>query len=211
MAGMATLGLWLGGSVFIALVCAVVVFALWEWRRIVLVMKLPVAGTIAWIAAGVLYIGFACAVLLAFRHIGFSYALLPILLTVLTDTGAYFAGRSFGGPKIAPAISPSKTWSGLAGGMVASGLGAAWWAATFAYHGDWHVGTLASGFAVGAALAVAAQIGDFLESGMKRRAGVKDSGNLIPGHGGILDRVDGMLAVLCVCGIGWIALAPLIA
>lgn len=104
-----------------------------------------------------------------------------------TDIGAYFAGRGIGGPKIAPAISPSKTWAGLAGGMTAA-MGFA-----MIMHGQFglpFILVLAS-----APLAMVAQIGDFLESWMKRQAGVKDSGTLIPGHGGILDRVDGLVPV----------------
>jgi phosphatidate cytidylyltransferase len=110
-------------------------------------------------------------------------------VVIATDTGAYFAGRAIGGPKIAPRISPSKTWAGLAGGMAASaGLITG-------------VGSYVESFALwqpllGAALAMIAQAGDFFESWMKRRAGVKDSGSLIPGHGGLFDRADGLLAVL---------------
>lgn len=104
-----------------------------------------------------------------------------------TDIGAYFAGRGIGGPKIAPSISPSKTWAGLAGGMAAALAFALILQDRFDLP---HVLVLAS-----APLAVVAQIGDFLESWMKRQAGVKDSGTLIPGHGGILDRVDGLVPV----------------
>ncbi len=110
-----------------------------------------------------------------------------------TDVGAYFAGRGIGGPKIAPSISPSKTWAGLAGGMVAA-LGFALFMHTqFALP---YVLVLAS-----APLAIIAQMGDFLESWMKRQAGVKDSGTLIPGHGGILDRVDGLVPVAPVVAL----------
>jgi len=112
-----------------------------------------------------------------------------------TDIGAYFVGRVAGGAKLAPSISPGKTWSGLIGGMA--------WAA---------VASAATGYAfdlgetfplafIGAGLAVVGQIGDLLESAAKRHAGVKDSGHLIPGHGGLLDRVDGLVAVLVVVGL----------
>lgn len=114
------------------------------------------------------------------------------LLTMVwaIDICAYFAGRFIGGPKLAPRISPKKTWAGLIGGMVgavALSLGFSIW--------------LGSGSAVILALValgltVLEQAGDFAESAMKRRAGVKDSGTLIPGHGGILDRVDGLIAVV---------------
>jgi phosphatidate cytidylyltransferase len=104
-----------------------------------------------------------------------------------TDVGAYFAGRGIGGPKIAPTISPSKTWAGLAGGMTAALLFAI---ALREWFDLPYILVLAS-----APLAIIAQVGDFLESWMKRQAGVKDSGTLIPGHGGILDRVDGLVPV----------------
>jgi phosphatidate cytidylyltransferase len=110
-----------------------------------------------------------------------------------TDIGAYFAGRSFGGPKVAPKISPNKTWSGLIGGMV----GALLLGGALCSYADLplHL-ALAS-----PALAVIAQAGDFFESWMKRRAGVKDSGALIPGHGGVLDRLDGVVTALPVAAL----------
>lgn len=112
-----------------------------------------------------------------------------------TDIGAYVVGRAAGGAKLAPRISPAKTWSGLIGGMA--------WAAVASAIVGYAVGlghtiTLA---AIGAGLAVVGQAGDLLESAAKRQAGVKDSGTLIPGHGGVLDRVDGLMAVLVVVAL----------
>jgi phosphatidate cytidylyltransferase len=104
-----------------------------------------------------------------------------------TDTFAYFAGRSIGGPKLAPRLSPNKTWAGLGGGMFGAALvggGAAIWLT---------LGSPLRLALISALIAVVAQAGDILESALKRRAGVKDSGKLIPGHGGILDRVDGLV------------------
>jgi phosphatidate cytidylyltransferase len=123
-------------------------------------------------------------------------AVLQIVSAVIaTDVGAYFAGRTLGGPKIAPKISPSKTWAGLIGGMIAAGLVFVGWAMYVQALHPWT-------FAVnGAVAAIIAQAGDFFESWMKRRAGVKDSGRLIPGHGGLFDRLDGLLAVSFVLGI----------
>jgi len=96
----------------------------------------------------------------------------------------YFAGRSIGGPKLAPRISPSKTWAGLAGGVLAALI------LGFLLH---RFGGLPIQLAAASGvLAVAAQLGDLLESHMKRRAGVKDSGTLLPGHGGVMDRLDGV-------------------
>lgn len=106
------------------------------------------------------------------------------------DICAYFAGRFIGGPKLAPRISPKKTWAGLIGGMagaVAVSVGFSLWIGE---------GTPLFLALIALALTVLEQAGDFAESALKRRAGVKDSGNLIPGHGGILDRVDGLIAVV---------------
>lgn len=115
-------------------------------------------------------------------------ALFWLLFTVwATDTFAYFAGRSIGGPKLAPRLSPNKTWAGLIGGMVGAALVGTITAIWF---------SLGSAFGlaiVSALIAVIAQAGDIFESALKRRAGVKDSGKVIPGHGGILDRVDGLV------------------
>lgn len=107
--------------------------------------------------------------------------------TWATDIFAYFAGRAIGGPKLAPRISPNKTWAGLVGGMIGAGL-AGWgvaWLFDLGFPFPW----------LGAPMAVVAQAGDLYESWVKRRCGVKDSGTLLPGHGGVLDRLDGLLAV----------------
>ncbi len=111
-----------------------------------------------------------------------------------TDTGAYFVGRTFGGPKMAPRLSPNKTWSGLIGGMVSAAIVSV---AVFMW-ADVQSITLTTGLLVGlavfaAVVALLSQAGDIYESSMKRSAGVKDSGTIIPGHGGILDRVDGLM------------------
>jgi phosphatidate cytidylyltransferase len=104
-----------------------------------------------------------------------------------TDTFAYFAGRGIGGPKLAPRLSPNKTWAGLIGGMVGAALVGAAVSIVLTLGSPLRL-ALVSAF-----LAVIAQAGDITESALKRRAGVKDSGKLIPGHGGILDRVDGLV------------------
>jgi phosphatidate cytidylyltransferase len=117
-----------------------------------------------------------------------------------TDIFAYFAGRSIGGPKIWPAVSPNKTWAGLLGGMAAAAL----FSVVFAGVGNWSQSAITMAL-VGALLAVVAQAGDFLESWLKRRAGVKDSGTLLRGHGGVMDRVDGLVPV-CVVVALWVGL-----
>jgi phosphatidate cytidylyltransferase len=121
---------------------------------------------------------------------GLQTALWLLALVWATDSAAYAAGRSLGGPKLAGRISPNKTWSGLLGGIAAAmlvGLGVGWLHETSP---AWKITVLSGG------LAVVEQIGDIAESYAKRRFGAKDSGSLIPGHGGVLDRLDGMLAVV---------------
>jgi phosphatidate cytidylyltransferase len=123
-------------------------------------------------------------------------AVLFLLLAVwAADTGAYFAGRLIGGPKLVPRISPNKTWSGLAGGMAAGGvIGTAFALAR---------PELSLGYMLlaGALLGAVAQGGDLLESALKREYGVKDASTLIPGHGGFMDRIDGLIAAVVVSAI----------
>jgi len=111
-----------------------------------------------------------------------------MVVTWSTDIFAYFAGRAIGGPKLAPRISPSKTWAGLVGGVAGAEL-FGWLVAAFLDLGSPFL--YISGF-----MGVLAQAGDLFESWVKRRAGVKDSGTLLPGHGGALDRLDGFLPVI---------------
>ncbi len=146
---------------------------------------------------GVVYISAACAGavwLRAQEGLGAMLVLWLVLVVVATDIGAYAAGRSIGGPKLAPRISPNKTWAGLIGGAAAAAVVGVAAARSLPAIGTetWRVA------GIGAGLAVVAQLGDLLESHLKRRAGVKDSGTLIPGHGGVLDRLDGVLAAVPV-------------
>ena len=187
----AAAAIWLGGPLFSIFIALITVGLLFEWTRLVLKLTANPVARLLWVFGGLIYVGVATAFLIFLREFAELYILLGLIgVVIATDTGAYFAGRTFGGPKIAPAISPSKTWSGLFGGMAVAALLIS------------VVGCHTEGFAIwqpftGAALAVVAQAGDFFESWMKRRAGVKDSGNLIPGHGGLFDRADGLVAVLC--------------
>lgn len=116
---------------------------------------------------------------------GFGWMLWLVLVVVVTDVVGYFAGRSIGGPKFWPAVSPKKTWSGTAAGWI----GAALVGLMFSFNTG--VGLQLIGISI--AISMASQMGDIAESGMKRKMGVKDSSNLIPGHGGLMDRFDGML------------------
>ncbi len=198
--------LWLGGWAWTAFVGLLAAGVLHEWRGLVRNFDLKPLAVGLWILGGIVYIGLAAAMLLFLRSefIGLAPTALVLLAVIATDIGAYFAGRAIGGPKIAPSISPSKTWAGLFGGMLAAAL--VLWASTYVI-GDGRVeAAYAAAFAVaGALVAIVAQAGDFFESWMKRRAGVKDSGHLIPGHGGLFDRVDGLLAVLFIMAIAMLA------
>lgn len=214
MLALAGFAVWQGGVVlkgFIALV-GLGVFA--EYALLAVKIAPDPARMVTAMVSGAFYIGWAVLALIVMP-----VALLVGVLGVVicTDTGAYFTGRALGGPKIAPGISPSKTWSGLAGGMAAAALWTSFAALTGAYLisgmsptgpsvaealRTTHLGTAAL---IGAGLAVAAQAGDFYESWLKRRAGVKDSSRLIPGHGGLFDRVDGLLPVAIIAGTAWAA------
>lgn len=204
MVTVAGLALWLGGWLWALFVGAIASGVLWEWRGLVRGFAATPMQQTLWNISGIVYIGFATAMLLFLRSEFFPMiALVSVILAVIaTDVGAYFAGRTIGGPKIAPSISPSKTWAGLLGGMVGATLAFAGLMA-FQYEASGAGPQPAWSEAVffGCFTAVVAQAGDFFESWMKRRAGVKDSGKLIPGHGGLFDRVDGLLAVVFVGGI----------
>lgn len=146
------------------------------------------------LAAGILYSGLPALALVLIREqpAGLLFALWAMALVWACDIGAYFAGRSIGGPKLAPKISPNKTWAGLVGGIVAATL----FSAALRYAG------LPGLFVVATPLlAILSQAGDLYESHLKRRAGVKDSGNVLPGHGGVMDRLDGLVPVAIVAAL----------
>lgn len=143
-----------------------------------------------WALVGPLYVGIPAIALIWLRQQpdGIAWVLWLIGVVVATDIGGYAAGRTIGGPKLSPRISPKKTWAGLIGGVVAAAV-VGLIAAPFLDTGDVALVVLS------AVLAVWEQIGDLFESGIKRHFGVKDSGTIIPGHGGVLDRVDGLVFV----------------
>ncbi len=151
------------------------------------------AGPQRWLAAGLCYLGLAAiATIWLRRHgpAGLGNMLFVVLIVWASDSGAYLVGRLVGGAKLAPRISPSKTWAGAAGGLVFAVAAGLLVAEAFA------AGPSAGVLLASAMLGVASQAGDLLESVFKRRFGVKQSGTLIPGHGGLLDRVDGVLAAV---------------
>ncbi|NTA10005.1 phosphatidate cytidylyltransferase [Agrobacterium tumefaciens] len=143
-----------------------------------------------WLVGGIVYAGLSGISLAAIRGdelTGFVAILFIFAVVWSTDILAYFVGRAIGGPKLAPSISPGKTWSGAIGGAVAALIGGG--AVSLAYHG--RISLLLLGLAL--ILSVFSQIGDLFESFVKRRFQVKDSSHLIPGHGGFMDRVDGLV------------------
>lgn len=150
-----------------------------------------------WIAGGLVYAALALVASILVRadpQAGFVALVFVLLVVWGTDIGGYFAGRGIGGPKLWPRISPKKTWAGAIGGLAISTLiGLA--AAAFGF------GDAARLLALAALLSVVSQLGDLFESAVKRKFGVKDSGHLIPGHGGLLDRLDGFVAAIVVAAV----------
>jgi phosphatidate cytidylyltransferase len=156
-------------------------------------------------ATGLLYCGLPALALIWVRGLTLGLAATVFLLVCVwsADIVAYFVGRSVGGPKLAPTISPNKTWSGAIGGVVGAMLVGG--ALTIAYlasmdgQGAWRFIAIAGG------LAMLSVLGDLYESHLKRRAGVKDSGTILPGHGGVMDRLDGLVPV-AIAGAGIFAI-----
>ncbi|HVB17866.1 MAG TPA: phosphatidate cytidylyltransferase [Stellaceae bacterium] len=150
-------------------------------------------GDSFWLALGALWVALPCVLLLwlaRYEGAGRSTVLWIFAVVWATDIGAYMAGRWLGGPRLAPRWSPRKTWAGLIGGIVCAAL-AGWGTA-----GALGISPMLPLVLVSAGLAIVEQFGDLAESVAKRRFGVKDSSGLIPGHGGLLDRLDGLLAVI---------------
>ena len=224
MLAVAGTALWLGGWVWTVFVAAIALGVLWEWWGLICGFVPSMAGRAAWMLGGVIYVGLAAFMFDVLRldpATGWPMLLIVLLGVIFTDVGAYFSGRAIGGPKIAPKISPSKTWAGLGGGMIGASAGiylALYIAASDGFTAAVNraarlgpddttvvsLGQLPSLWGclqLGALLAIIAQTGDFFESWLKRRAGVKDSSQLIPGHGGLFDRADGLLAVMFAIGL----------
>jgi phosphatidate cytidylyltransferase len=186
---------------FGALIAFVVVFAAWEWARL---LKLTGAGPIVYaivaalalVASTKLGVGFVAP-----RPLFEAAAIFWVLVVWLADIGAYFAGKAFGKHKLAPAISPGKTWEGAIGGWLAVIVVALVAALTRAFEPTLFFSLLERLGSVRALIALTllvafSVVGDLFESMLKRQAGVKDSSGLLPGHGGVLDRIDALLPVL---------------
>ncbi len=186
----------LGGYVFAVLVAGAATMMYFEWSRLVR------GWGVGWHVGGFVYALVPALAVLWIRELpGFGLSMIVWVFIVVwsTDIGAFFAGRAIGGPKLAPSISPHKTISGLVGGMISAGL-AGWAWVRFS-------GVPPVFLWLAAPLALAAQAGDLFDSWLKRRAKAKDSGTWLPGHGGLLDRVDGLVAVapltaLIFAGVG---------
>jgi len=147
-----------------------------------------------WMAGGLLYIGGAATAFYTIFHgaeNGLFNSFWVLIIVVLSDVGGYFAGRIVGGPKLWPVVSPKKTWSGTFGGWILAATAGV----LLGYFGPQ---TIVLSVGISLILAIAAQSGDLLESWLKRRNNVKDASDIIPGHGGLLDRLDGLLAAVWV-------------
>jgi phosphatidate cytidylyltransferase len=199
MAPLAIAAAYLGGTWFIGFWLLAAAGVLWEWMALVAgARSLSGAARAGWIALGAVYAGAMLAAPLVIRAdpaFGFVAMILLFAVVWATDVAAYFAGRLVGGPKLWPAVSPKKTWSGAIAGAaaaVAAGLAVA------AVAG---IGRAAAIAALSFALSVAAQLGDLFESALKRRFDVKDASHAIPGHGGLMDRLDGFLTATVAAAV----------
>ena len=188
-----------GGYAFATLVALAACVVFYEWRRIVH------GWGLGWQVAGFVYTLIPALALLWIRErfavdsapLGLELLLWVFVTTWSVDIGAYFAGRAIGGPRLAPSISPNKTWAGRIGGMAAAALFGGLWVSLL------QLPDILILLAV--PFAVAAQGGDLFESWLKRRAGVKDSGDFLPGHGGALDRLDGLVVVATLTAAAMVA------
>ncbi len=185
-----------GGWPFRAMVLVFTLIALYEWVQI----SLKIKNNILYLVFGTAYVLLCFWYLYALReHFPVSTGLLFIAMIWASDIGAYFTGKKIGGPKLAPKISPNKTWAGFAGAMVFPAIIGVLLSLTLEIQA---IGMIA---VIGLAVGAVGQAGDLIVSVMKRRAAVKDSGSIIPGHGGLLDRVDSMMLAAPVFYFLWVA------
>ncbi len=196
-----------GGLYFFALVAVMFLVAMYEWVGITSKLHQP----FLWYIFGFFYIGLACMTMLFLERLRYNFlgfTSIPALLFVLTflvwvnDIFSYLFGKILQGPKLWPSVSPGKTWTGAIGGVIACVV--VFFILNYVY--DFGPGTIPDQVFTTVLLMhilvpIIALLGDLFESWLKRRAGVKDSGNIIPGHGGLLDRVDGLLLVMNVTGL----------
>lgn len=198
LAPLAILAIWFGGWAFAALVALAGAGLAWEWVGLCRRLRGPRSGWASGVA-GLAWIALWAAALIWLRadpQAGRGNVIGLALIVWGTDIGAYMVGRSLGGWKLAPAISPGKTWSGAIGGAAVAAV-----IAVLMSQSQPTPGPFAAAAILGVFLSVLGQAGDLAESAFKRRCGVKDSGRLIPGHGGVLDRLDATLAVVPIAAL----------
>ena len=191
-------------SGIVALALATPFFAVGRVEAALVVLGLGLVAVVVrapaprvWVIGGYLYAAaaqLASVVVRLDREAGLSALILVLLVVWASDIGGYFAGRAIGGPKLWPRVSPKKTWAGALGGFAASLVVAA----AFAGFG---FAKLLPMLLLGAVLSIASQFGDLFESAVKRHFGVKDSSHIIPGHGGLMDRLDGFVAAIALAAI----------
>lgn len=195
LAPIAIAAVYYGGWPFLLFWMVAAAIVLWEWARMVGGATRP-----GWAAGGVAYAALLLAAPVILRrdqNYGMAAIFMLFAIVWITDIAGYFAGRAIGGPRLAPSISPKKTWSGavagLAGAAIAVAIGAR-------YIGGARTAALVG---VAVALSIVSQAGDLAESALKRHFAVKDSSQIIPGHGGVMDRLDGFwAAAVCAAIIG---------
>jgi len=200
----------IAGSIALAIAGACLVVGRIEAAWTVLAVGLVAVAVLSsrlrgWSVAGFIYAAaaqMASTLLRLDAEMGFAALVLVFLIVWVTDIGGYFAGRGIGGPKLWPRVSPKKTWAGAIGSFAAS-LAVAAAFAVLAPHLDGRLLMLKIGplLGLGAVLSIVSQLGDLFESAVKRRFGVKDSSHLIPGHGGLMDRLDGFIAAMVVAAV----------
>ena len=191
-------------SGIVALALATPFFAVGRVEAALVVLGLGLVAVVVrapaprvWVIGGYLYAAaaqLASVVVRLDREAGLSALILVLLVVWASDIGGYFAGRAIGGPKLWPRVSPKKTWAGALGGFAASLVVAA----AFAGFG---FAKLLPMLLLGAVLSIASQFGDLFESAVKRHFGIKDSSHIIPGHGGLMDRLDGFVAAIALAAI----------
>ena len=197
---------WFGGWAFTVFWTLAAIAVLYEWTKIVLgEAGLAGAPRAIWLVSGAIYaflMGWSPIVLRNDLQFGFAVIVLLFAVVWTTDILGYFGGRAFGGPKLAPSISPSKTWSGALAGTLGAAMASALVAAAVGIR-------VIPVVAIGIVLSFVSQAGDLAESAFKRKFHTKDASNLIPGHGGVMDRLDGFWAAALVAALIGIARAGL--
>jgi len=164
----------------------------------ILALLLSLGSNSLFSGLGVVYAGLPAVALIWLRSdsdLGLTAVIFLILIVIISDTAGFLAGRLLGGPRLWPRVSPNKTWAGVIGALAASSIAGALFSLAVAHGSAMRLAT------AGALLSMVAQAGDLLESAIKRRFGAKDASSLIPGHGGVMDRVDGLVAAATAVGL----------